>query len=147
MSYLTLEMVQKLKSVGFSFHDVFKNCSNSEPVPFDKEHYCGQGMVYCFEGYDYVIGGKCEDSLMCFSEQDQKVAREGVWLPQEHDLIAWLQWKTDCDVSIDFVNAEGYFYGKATAKDGTVFTGSGPDLLCCLYKLTYKICRHLQKKV
>ena len=34
-----------------------------------------------------------------------------------------------------------YYHGKATDEKGNVFEGGGPDLLCCLYKMIYKICK------
>ena len=127
MSYLTVEMINKLRNAGFSF-------------PQMEENLCNPGNVFFYEDCEYVIGGKCDGSPL--SAFDLKAAQEGIWLPNTDDLMLWIQWKADKDVSISYDNEKMYFYGEARGKDGKVYTGSGPDLLCCLYKLALKICKN-----
>lgn len=119
---LTYDMITKLKSVGFTFEQF--------------EHLCSPGMTYYYEDNEYTIGGAW-DSTPC-SENDQKVAREGTWLPGEGDLARWLE-LTNHNIEIKYEDT--YYHGKATDKMGNVFEGGGADLLCCLYKMIYKICK------
>ena len=119
---LTYDMICKLHSVGFSFKQF--------------EHLCSPGMTYYYEGNIYTIGGiwngtPCTDS-------EQKIAREGVWLPQESDLARWLE-LTGHNMEIKYENS--YYHGKATDAYGNISEGGGPDLQCCLYKMIYKICK------
>ena len=119
---LTIEMVTKLQSVGFEFEQL--------------EHRCSPGKVYYYDNNVYTIGGVW-DGTPC-SEFEQIIAHNGVWLPEEGDLIRWLE-LTDHDIEIKYTKS--YYNGKAVDTLGNVFEGGGGDLLCCLYKLIYKICK------
>jgi len=66
-------MVCKMKTVGFSYPEY--------------EHFLNYGMVYYYLEDEYIIGGPCDAD---FSEQDRKVAQEGVWLPDTTQLLSWL---------------------------------------------------------
>ena len=116
-------MVKKLRSVGFEFKQF--------------EHMCGPCMTYYYNDETYTIGGAWDGKPR--SKLEQKIAREGVWLPKEEDLMRWLE-LTDHSVVIKYVDR--YYYGKAIDISGNVVEGSGPDLLCCMYKMIYKICRN-----
>ena len=122
---LTIDMMRSLKEVGFAFEEF--------------EHSCNPGMVFFYNHSEYVIGGKCDGSPC--SEFDKIVALEGTWLPDESQLMLWLQWKESYDLLIKYIDEDMYFYGEATNKAGEKICGSGPDLLCCFYKLIFKICR------
>ena len=119
---LTYDMITNLHSVGFTFEQL--------------EHLCSPGMTYYLDGNEYTIGGAW-DGAPC-SKDDQKIAREGTWLPNEGDLSRWLE-LTDHNMEIKYENS--YYHGKATDEAGNVFEGGGADLLCCLYKVVYKICK------
>lgn len=117
---LTYEMVTKLHSVGFTF---------------EQFEHLGLG-TYAYEGVTYTLGGAWDGSPR--SELDQRIAREGVWLPDEGDLARWLE-LTDHKFEIRY--EDGYYRGTAEDEQENVFQGSGPDLLTCLYKMIFKICR------
>lgn len=119
---LTYDMMTKLKSVGFTFEQF--------------EHLCSPGMTYYCDGKEYTIGGTW-DGAPC-SENDQKVAREGTWLPEEGDLVRWLELTNH---SIEIKYEDSYYQGKATDEADNAFVGGGADMLCCLNKIIYKICK------
>lgn len=127
MSYLTVEMIDNLRKYGFSF-------------PKIERELCNSGNVFFFEGEEYIIGGKCDGTPS--SEQDERVAGEGKWLPTTDQLLLWLQWKVDKDITIKYDSAEMYFYSEMQDANGITYTGSGPDLLCSLYKLILKILKN-----
>ena len=85
-----------LKKYGFSFEQF--------------EHDCNPGLVYYFDNCEHIIGGKCDESP-CTNE-DQYIAEKGTWLPNASHLMLWLQWKQNCDVSIQYTAENRYFYGK-----------------------------------
>ena len=128
---LTIDMMLNLKKYGFSFEEF--------------EHDCNPGLVYYFDNCEHIIGGKCDESP-CTNE-DQYIAEKGTWLPNASHLMLWLQWKQNCDVSIQYTAENRYFYGKVIISENVEINGSGPDLLCCLYKCVLKICKyeHSQK--
>ena len=119
---LTYNMMEKLRAVGFEFKQL--------------EHMCSPGMTFFHDGCEYTVGGAWDGSEC--TAIAQKIAREGMWLPDEGDLARWLE-LTDHKMEIRY--EDFYYYGKATDSFGNAFEGSGPDLLCCLYKMIYKICR------
>lgn len=125
---LTIDMMLNLRKNGFTFNEF--------------ENDCDPGMVFYYNDCEYSIGGKW-DGTPC-SVLDQAIANNGVWLPDESDLMLWLQWKCNYNVVIKYVASERYFYGTAEGDEGKIFKGSGPDLLCCLYKLVLKICKNNQ---
>jgi len=129
MGNLTVEMLNAIKKVGFSFEEY--------------EHLCSPGHVYFYDQTIYTIGGAWDDTPC--TDKDKQIAQEGVWLPDEADLMLWLQRKVNYNISINYIDDQQYFYGKAENTDGLSFTGSGPTLLCCLYKRIFKICRHNSK--
>lgn len=127
MSYLTVEMIDNLRKYGFSFPEI-------------ERELCNPGNVFFFEGEEYVIGGKCNGTPL--SEQDKIASLEGKWLPTTDQLLLWLQWKLDKDITVKYHSAEKYFYSEIQDSDGNTYTGSGPDLLCSLYKLILKILKN-----
>lgn len=127
MSYLTVEMIDELRKYGFSFPEI-------------ERELCNQGNVFFFEGEEYVIGGKCNGTPL--SEQDKRASLEGKWLPTTDQLVLWLQWKINKDVTIKYDSEKMYFYSEIADADGSVQIGSGPDLLCSLYKLILKILKN-----
>lgn len=126
---MTKQMLEKLESVGFSM-DWYK--------PYVK----GPGSVFYFDN-EYTIGGRWDGSPI--SEKDQEIAEKGIWLPQIHHLLMWLDYN-EISFKIEFSAENRYFYGTAIDKNGTVFNGSGPDFEMCLYKLIFKISRNMQKQ-
>lgn len=121
---LTVDMMLNLKKHGFTFEQF--------------EHDCNLGMAYHYDNCEYIIGGKCDDSPC--SNEAQIVAQDGQWLPDESHLMLWLQWKWNYNVTIRYDASERYFYGIVEDANTTI-KGSGPDLLCCLYKLVLKVCK------
>lgn len=121
---LTVESVKKLREAGFTFKQF--------------ENDCNIGNVYDYDGNIYTVGGKWGKSS--YTSEAMEFSQNGVWLPDESDLMKWLQ-LTHHDVQILYLNEECYFHGTARNENGEIFTGGGPDLLCCLEKMIYKICK------
>lgn len=127
---LTIYSIKKLHEVGFEFKQF--------------EHNYNIGNVYYYDGNIYTIGGKWGTSSNDLT--DKEISEKGIWLPNESDLIKWLQ-LTHHNIQIVYVNDECYFHGKAMNKKGEIFTGGGPDILCCLEKIIYKICKNSSNPV
>jgi hypothetical protein len=121
---LTLEMVEKLRSVGFSFPQL--------------EHECNRGKTYFLNGKEYIISGNSGGNS--YYEYERMIAKIGVWLPDVGDLFKWLE-LTGHNVTISYKSDERYYYGEAENAEKQTFKGSGPTIECCLYKIIYKICR------
>ena len=126
---ITIEMMDKLLSVGFGFEEI--------EGPLESP-----GNVFFYNGVEHTLGGAWDGSPV--SEEDKKIAREGLWLPDTDHLMLWLE-RRDVSVDISYSSDEGYFHGTAKTKDGEAFEGGGPDLQMCLYKLVFKVCRHFNK--
>lgn len=95
-------------------------------------------MRFFYKDDEYLIGG---NSLDDFSETDRLVAKNGCWLPDESQLLKWLQ-NCDFDVTVQWNAATSYFSVFASAEDkGTQFTGGGITLVDALAKIIYKICK------
>ena len=127
---ITKEMMEKLLSVGFRFEEF-------------EGHLDGPGTVFFYNGVEHTLGGAWDGSPV--SEEDKKIAREGLWLPDTDHLMLWLE-RSDVSVDISYSSDDGYFHGTAKTKDGETFEGGGPDLQMCLYKLVFKVCRYFNKK-
>lgn len=124
MVNISLQTMQKMKSVGFSYPEY--------------EHFLNFGMCYYYNGSEYWIGGAAECE---FTERDRLVARDGIWLPDELQLYEWLQ-KNKFDISVDWSADDGYFHLRATDKiNGHQYSAGGIDLSNSLAKLIYKICK------
>lgn len=124
MNYITKETVEKLKSVGFSYPDY--------------AHMENQGMVFWHEGVEYIVGGYCDREL---SEEAKTAVGEGLWLPDEQQLMQWLQYNA-FDVTVQWSHAEWYCHIRAMdCENQTTYEASGPDLVDALVKLIYKICK------
>ncbi|MBE6666284.1 MAG: hypothetical protein E7603_08725 [Ruminococcaceae bacterium] len=121
---LTVYSVKKLREVGFEFKQF--------------ENDCNIGKVYDYDGNIYTVGGKWGHSS--YTSEEMEISQKGSWLPDESDLMKWLQ-LTHHDVQIAYSNETHYFHGEAKNEKGEMFTGGGPDLLCCLEKMIYKICK------
>ena len=121
---LTLEMTEKLHSVGFSFPQF--------------EHSCNIGKTFSFNGKEYIISGSGGRSS--YYEYERLIAQNGIWLPEAGDLFKWLE-LTGHSITINYKSEERYYYGEAENEAKQIFKGSGPDIECCLYKLIFKICR------
>ena len=126
---ITKEMMDKLLSVGFGFEEL-------------EGHLESPGNVFFYNGVEHTLGGAWDGSPV--REEDQKIAREGLWLPDTDHLMLWLE-RRDVSVDISYSSDEGYFHGTAKTEDGETFEGGGPDLQMCLYKLVFKVCRHFNK--
>ena len=126
---ITKQMMDKLLSVGFMFEEFEENLD-------------GPGNVFFYNGTEHTIGGAWDGSPV--SEEDKKIASEGLWLPDTDHLMLWLE-RSDVSVDISYSSDEGYFHGTAKTEDGEAFEGGGPDLQMCLYKLVFKVCRHFNK--
>ena len=126
---ITKQMMDKLLSVGFRFEEF-------------EEHLDSPGNVFFYNGTQHTLGGAWDGSPV--REEDQKIAREGLWLPDTDHLMLWLE-RRDVSVDISYSSDEGYFHGTAKTEDGETFEGGGPDLQMCLYKLVFKVCRHFNK--
>lgn len=99
-------------------------------------------MLYFYHDDEYVIGG---NSLADFSEQDRLVSQQGCWLPDDSQLLKWLQ-ETDFDVSIQWDSEERYFHVWATdCQNGVKYKAGGIDIANALAKLIYKICKSAQR--
>lgn len=126
---LTINMMLDLKKNGFTFEQF--------------EHDCNPGMVYYYNQCEHIIGGICNGTPP--SNEDHIISNEGIWLPDESHLMLWLQWKWNYDVTISYNSENRYFYGFVDNGIDDIIRGSGPDLLCCLYKLVLKICKYKAK--
>lgn len=122
-------MMDKLLSVGFRFEEF-------------EEHLDSPENVFFYNGTEHTLGGAWDGSPV--SEENKKIAREGLWLPDTDHLMLWLEWR-DVSVDISYSSDDGYFHGTSKTKDGEAFEGGGPDLQMCLYKLVFKVCRHFNK--
>ncbi len=127
---MTKEMMEELISVGFRFEEF-------------EGHLDSPGNVFFYDGVEHTIGGAWDGSPI--SEYDKIIARDGLWLPDTDHLMLWLRWR-NVSVNISCSTEDRYFHGEATMENGVKFTGGGPDLQMCLYKLVFKLCRHLNKK-
>lgn len=126
---LTLDMMLNLKKHGFTFEQF--------------EHDCNVGMSFFLDHCEQVIGGKCDGTTQ-YSKNDLTLSQKGQWLPDESHLMLWLQWQQNFNITIRYIANEQYFYAIAQNTKDETFQGSGPDLLCCLYKLVLKICKNKQ---
>lgn len=126
---ITKQMMDKLLSVGIRFEEFEENLD-------------GPGNVFFYNGVEHTLGGAWNGSPV--REEDKKIAREGLWLPDTDHLMLWLE-RRDVSVDISYSSDEGYFHGTAKTEDGEAFEGGGPDLQMCLYKLVFKVCRHFNK--
>lgn len=126
---ITKEMMEKLRSVGFKFEELESNLGHS-------------GEVFYYNGVEHTIGGAWDGSEI--SEKDKIIARDGLWLPNTDHLMFWLEWR-NVSVKISYNSEDRYFYGEAVTEDGNIFTGGGPDLQMCLYKLVFKVSRYFQE--
>lgn len=132
---LTINMMLNLKKYGFEFEEF--------------EHYYNIGMVYYYDHREYFIGGIVDfnETFPIMGDEgtpdagDQSIAEKGIWLPNEGDLMLWLQRKWNYNITIRYVDDEQYYYGIADDGKSESIHGSGPDLLCCLYKLVLKVCK------
>ena len=122
---ITKEMLEKLRSVGWSFGEYEKTV--------------GLGQVFHYQGVEHTIGGSWDASSL--SEEDQTIIREGIWLPNTDDLMYWL-WCEGVSVKISCTAGDGYFHSEGILSTGECLTGGGPDLQMCLYKLVFKVARH-----
>lgn len=123
MDYITIDTMQELQSVGFSYPEY--------------EHFLNTGMLYYYNGDEYAIGGFTMNS---FSLLDQEVAKNGQWLPSASQLLEWLQ-NTDFSVTIS-TDADAYF--SVQAKDlinGEMYSCGGATCANALAKLIFKICK------
>ena len=128
MGNITFNTMLKLKSVGFAYPDY--------------EHYLNKGMLYFYRDDEYLIGG---NSLAGFSENDQLASQQGCWLPDDSQLLKWLQ-ETEFDVLIQWNSAERYFHIWATDCQNSVkYTAGGIILVDALAKLIYKICKSARR--
>lgn len=124
MSYITFEMVNKLKSVNFSFPEY--------------EHFLNLGMIYYFRGDEYFIGGSDTDP---FSETDKIVASEGCWLPTDTQLLEWLE-SVQIDAFIHLAAGTGEYFIQATDRqNGACYKASGKPLAFVVANVIYKICK------
>ena len=124
MENLTFETMKALKSAGFTYPEY--------------EHFLNYGMVYYYLGKEYTIGG-CWDAD--FSKQDELIAREGCWLPDESQLCTWL---VACDFSyqIQWDNKQRYFHVEIIDEvTGAQYHGGGITLVNALAKGILKICK------
>lgn len=129
MDNITESMMLKLKSVGFCYPDY--------------EHRLNMGMVYSYQGIEYCIGGWENGE---FTEADRLVAKEGLWLPDGAQLLAWLR-SNAFSVAIHLDAAEQYWHVCATdSVTGAEFTGGGIPLAYALHKVIYKICKSNQRE-
>lgn len=117
-------MIEKLRSVGFTFPQF--------------EHECNIGKTYFFNGKEYTLGGVWGGNS--YYEYEKMIAKKGVWLPDATDLFRWLE-LTNHSVIISYKSEDCYYYAEAENAEKQTFKGSGPDLECCLHKLIFKICR------
>ena len=126
---ITKEMMEKLMSVGFRFEEF-------------EGHLDSPGNVFFYNGVEHTIGGAWDGSPV--GDEDKKIAREGLWLPDTDHLMLWLEWH-DISVNISYSSKDRYFHGDAKTEDGKIFEGGGSDLQMCLYKLVLKVSRYLKE--
>lgn len=124
MDNISLNTTLKLKSVGFSYPEY--------------EHFLNIGMCYYYLDSEYLIGGSCSGN---FSSMDAEVACNGIWLPNESQLLEWLR-KTEFDVTINWNSDDKYFNLCAIDRiNGQQYVAGGIDLPNGLAKVIYKICK------
>ena len=130
MSFLTIDMLRKLKSVGFCFPQY--------------EHECNIGMTYYFDGNEYTIGGNWNEDV---ADDMACISKHGQWLPDEQQLMEWLQ-KNKFDMTIKWCDENQYFYCNAVdTLTKQEYSAGGIDILNCLAKLIYKICKAMQREL
>lgn len=128
MNYISLETKKRMESVGFSFADY--------------EKFLNLGMIYSYHNDEYVIGGFCNNN---FTEMDEIVSQNGEWLPDNFQLLQWLQ-QCGFDVSILWKHEESVFYISATHADSGIYETTSVDLAEGIGSIIYKICKKTQGK-
>lgn len=124
MDNITESMMKKLLSVGFRYPDY--------------EHRVDTNMLYSYLGINYCIGGWWDQE---YTDIDQKVAQEGLWLPAGDQLLDWLA-QNEFDIRIDYSSENRYYHVFATDTiNATQYTGGGLLLSYALQKVIYKICK------
>lgn len=124
MGNISIEMVQKLRSVGFSFEEC--------------EHFLNLGSMFYFDGCEYCIGG---NALAEFTDRDKEIASTGIWLPTDEDLLEWLK-LVGFDVYIALKADTRLFDVKAIDQENQrQYRAGHSDLSIALAKLIYKICK------
>lgn len=84
----------------------FETADELYALGFSYRHYHDhpqKGMVYYYDGSEWVIGGDSEAPL---TEFEKNIVENGVWLPSEIQLIEWL---LDNDFIFSIVNTDGFF--------------------------------------
>ena len=128
MSYLTVDTIRKMKSVGFRFPEY--------------EHEYNMGRTYYYDGCEYTIGDNWTEDC---SLDMKRIAEIGEWLPDEGQLTEWLQ-RNMFDFTIKWSDKDQYFHCDATDMlTKTNYSAGGGDLLNCLAKVIYKICKSAQR--
>ncbi len=125
---ITIFEAQELYALGFSYRHYQNN--------FHK------GMVYCYEGAEWVIGGNVNEDI---SNTDLKIINEGLWLPSEMHLVEWL---IDNDFVFSIVNIDNFF--EFRCKDsitGTEYHTKVPTLELALATVIKKILKKKGKNV
>lgn len=124
LGHVPIEMVIKMKSVGFSF--------------VENEHFLNLGVVFYYQGKEHYIGGTALDE---FTEKEKEIAAAGIWLPSDEDLLDWLN-LVSFDVFIERNHDTKIFQVKAVDKQtGYLYRAGHSDLAYALAKIVYSICK------
>lgn len=128
MDYITINTLQKLRAVGFSYPEY--------------EHFLNYGMLYYYHDDEYLIGGFSEGD---FTERDKEVAQQGEWLPEDTQLLEWLKY-TDFKVTVS-VDEENYYSIQAIDSiNNAVYTGGDYTLANALAKVIIKVCKSKRRE-
>ena len=128
MDYISLNVLQKLKASGFSYPEY--------------EHFLNNGMLFYYQGDEYLIGGYSKGN---FSEQDIEVAKNGVWIPEASQLLSWLAHTDFCTTITN--DGEGCYKVQATdLVNGSIYYGRDLTFANALAVVIKKICRSKQRE-
>ena len=128
MDYITLNTLQSLKDVGFSYPEY--------------EHFLNNGMLFYYQGDEYFIGGYSNGN---FSKQDMEIARNGVWLPEASQLLAWL---VHTGFRVTITNEENGYYNIQAIDliNGSEYKGKDLTFANTLAVVIKKICKSQKRE-
>ncbi|MDD6395516.1 MAG: hypothetical protein PUB37_04950 [Firmicutes bacterium] len=124
---ITFETANELYALGFSYRHYQKHCQ--------------KGMVYYYNGSEWVIGGNVDEPL---TDTQREIIDNGTWLPSEANLIEWLQ---DNDFVFVVVNTDGFF--KVECKDtvtNTQYNSKMPTLEFAMAAIIKKILKKHERE-
>lgn len=107
------------------------------------EHFLNKGMVYYYEGDEFVIGGYSESE---FTDEEKLIAQKGLWLPNSCQLLEWLQ-ATDFRYTIEWNPKNNYYCVSAhDCRCNGTYTAGGIDFVNAVAKVICKICKSRKRE-